>query len=267
MLELTGKTALVTGASAGIGREIARLLAPEVETLVLVARRQDRLEELAAELTRGRAGLRVLVRAVDLTDRAATGALLDALEREGVRVDVFINNAGFGDYGLFDRSDWAKTEQMLELNVVSATFLLRRLIPPMVERGFGAVLNVGSIAGMVANPGMATYGATKAYFNHLSDAIRAELTGTGVVVTALCPGPVATEFQEVAGSEGTNPLPELFHVDAVACAEQGLAGLKRGRARVIPGPVRAVMLPLEVIPKSLVRPVLARMGRKVRGSH
>ena len=267
MLEFTGKTALVTGASAGIGREIARLLAPEVETLVIVARRQDRLDELAAELTRSRADLRVLVRAVDLADRTATGALLDALEREGVRVDVFINNAGFGDFSLFDRSDWAKTEQMLELNVISATFLLRRLIPAMVERGFGAVLNVGSVAGMVANPGMATYGASKAYFNHLSEAIRAELSGTGVVVTALCPGPVPTEFQEVAGSEGTNPLPELFHVGAVACAEQGLAGLKRGRARVIPGPVRALMLPLEVIPKSLVRPVLARIARKVRGSH
>jgi len=265
MLEFTGKTALVTGASAGIGREIARLLAREVETLVLVARRQDRLDELASELGRGRSDLRVLVRAVDLVDRAATGAMLDALERDGVRVDVLINNAGFGYHGLFDQCDWAKTEQMLELNVVSASFLLRRLTPPMVERGFGAVLNVGSVAGMVPNPGMAAYGATKAYFNHLSETVRAELHGTGVHVTALCPGPVPTEFQEVARNE--NPLPLFFQVDAVACAEQGLAGLKRGRARVIPGPVGALMISLEALPKSLVRPVLARMGRKVRESH
>jgi uncharacterized protein len=262
-LDFAGRTAVVTGASAGIGREIARLLGAEVSTLILVARRQDRLEELSAELTRGRSDLRVLSRAVDLTDRAETRRMLDGLEREGIGVDVFINNAGLGIQGLFEQRDWSKIEQMLELNMVSATHLLHWMIPPMVARGFGAILNVGSTAGMVPYPGMAAYGATKAYLNQLSESLRAELAGTGVVVTALCPGPVATEFQEVAGSEGKNPLPKFAWVSARACAEEGLSALKKGKARVVPGPARALSA-LEAVPKPLLRPALARMGAKIR---
>jgi len=263
-IDFRGRTALVTGASAGIGREIARLLGPEVSCLILVARRRERLDELSAELTRDRRDLRVLIRALDLTDRASVAAMIDGLERDGIGVDVFINNAGFGDQGLFDKREWPKIESMLELNMVSATYLLHRLIPPMVARGFGAILNVGSIAGMVPSPAIAAYGATKAYLNHLSEALRAELAGTGVVVTALCPGPVATEFQEVAESEGKNPLPKFAWVDAETCAAKGLEGLKKERGRVIPGPVKAIAA-LEAMPKPLLRAVLSRMGRKARG--
>lgn len=265
MRELRGRTALVTGASAGIGREIARVLAREVAALILVARRLDRLEELAAELRRSRPELRVVVRAVDLTDRAATGAALTDLEREGEVVDVLVNNAGFGDYGLFDRRGWEKIERMLELNVVSATFLLHRLVPRMVERGSGAVLNVGSSAGMLPSPGTGAYASTKAYLNHLSEALRAELEGTGVTVTSLCPGPVETEFQEVAGTRSRKPMPRAFHVSAEQCAEDAVEALKRGRARVIPGlPLRLAVLSLESVPKALVRPFLGRSGRRIR---
>ena len=153
-------------------------------------------------------------------------------------------------------------EGMLELNMVSATFLLHRLIPGMVKRGFGAILNVGSTAGMVPMPGFAAYGATKAYFNHLSEVLRSELAGTGVVVTALCPGPVATEFQAVAGSEKRKPLPDVLHVDAVDCAEQAIVALKRGRARIVPGVLGAV--PLGGIPNLLSRPIFARTAKKLR---
>ncbi|HSN98548.1 MAG TPA: SDR family NAD(P)-dependent oxidoreductase, partial [Candidatus Nanopelagicales bacterium] len=198
-VELSGRTALVTGASAGIGREIARVLARDVGTLILVARRRERLDEVAAELGAGRPSLRVLVRPVDLLDRAATGALLDALEGEGEQVDVLVNNAGFGDYAFFTESAWSKLEPMLELNVVSATYLLHRLVPGMVSRGFGAILNVGSCAGIAPSPQMVAYSATKAYINLLSEGLRAELAGTGVSVTNLSPGPIPTEFQEVAG--------------------------------------------------------------------
>jgi uncharacterized protein len=261
-----GKTALVTGASAGIGREIARLLAREVGTLVLVARRRERLDELAAELGRAHPDLRVLVRAVDLQNRDEAGAVLDALERDGIAIDLLVNNAGFGDYGLFEKSGWTKLEAMIELNVVSFTFLLHRLLPPMVGRGSGAVLNIGSTAGMFASPGVATYSATKAYVNLLSEAIRAEVAAAGVVVTVVCPGPVPTEFQEVAGSEGRLPVPKAFHIDAVQCAEESLAALKRGDARVITGAaMRAAMVSLESLPKVLVRPFLTRMARRSRG--
>jgi uncharacterized protein len=263
MLDFRGRTALVTGASAGIGREMARLLGEEVSTLLLVARRQGRLDELAAELTRGRSDLRVLTRAVDLTDRAATEEMRSGIEREGIGVDILINNAGFGVHGLFEQQDGSKIAQMLELNMVSATYLLHWMIPPMVKAGFGAILNVGSTAGMVPYPGMAAYGATKAYLHHLSESLRAELAGTGVVVTALCPGPVATEFQEVAGSGGKNPLPAFAWVDARTCAAAGLAALKKGKARVVPGPVR-VLWALEGVPKPVLRPILSRMGAKLR---
>jgi hypothetical protein len=265
-IDLTGRTALVTGASAGIGREIARLLARKVGTLVLVARREDRLADLAKELSAARADLRVLVRAVDLVDRAATGAMLDALEKEGVAVDVLVNNAGFGDYGLFERAGWTKTEQMIELNVVSATFLLHRLVPLMVGRGFGAILNVGSTAGMFPSPALGVYSATKAYLNLLSEVLFAELDGTGVHVTVLCPGPVPTEFQEVAGTTGKNPMPKAFHIDAVQCAEEALAALEAGEARCIPGKaVRTAMVSVESLPKVVVRQIARRMAKRTRG--
>ncbi len=263
--DLTGRTALVTGASAGIGREIARLLAREVARIVLLARRKDRLDELAAELRASRPDLRVLVSAVDLADRPATGAALDALEREGVDVDVLVNNAGFGDYGLFEKRGWTKTEQMIELNVVSATFLLHRLLPPMVGRGFGAILNVGSTAGMFPLPGFAAYAASKAYVNLLSEALHAEVSGTGVTVTVLCPGPVPTEFQEVAGSTGRNPMPKAFHIDAAQCAAEAVQALKAGEARCIPGAaVRAAMLSAEALPKGLQRVAAVQMGKRAR---
>jgi uncharacterized protein len=264
-LDLTGRTALITGASAGIGREIARVLAREVGVLVLVARRADRLAELAAELQAAHRDLRIVVRAVDLLDRAATGAMLDGLEHDGLLVDVLVNNAGFGDYGLFEKRGWTKTEQMLELNVVSATFLLHRLLSPMVGRGFGAILNVGSTAGMFPSPALAVYSASKAYVNLLSEALHAELVGTGVSVTVLCPGPVPTEFQEVAGTTGRNPMPRSFYIDAAQCAEEAVRALKAREARHIPGTgVRAAMLSVEALPRVVLRQAAARMGKKAR---
>jgi len=266
MIELRGRTALITGASAGIGREIARVLAREVGTLVLVARRRERLDELAQELVAVRPGLRVLVRAVDLLDRPATLVMLDDLEKAGEAIDVLVNNAGFGDYGLLEKREFSKIERMLELNVVSATLLLSRLVPPMVARRQGAILNLGSVAGILPSPAMSTYAASKAYMNHLSEGLRAELAGTGVSVTVVCPGPVPTEFQEVAGSEARPPLPKAMHVDVVTCAEQAVEALKRGKARIIPGLVpRAMAMTVDALPKAIVRPFLAKMGRKMRG--
>lgn len=264
-VDLVGRTALVSGASAGIGRAIAQVLARKVGALVLVARRRDRLDALAAELVAAHPGLRVVVHAVDLCDRAATGALLDELAAKGEPIDVLVNNAGFGDYGRFDRAGWTKLERMLDLNVVAATLLVHRLVPGMVERGFGGVLNIGSSAGMLPSPGTAVYASTKAYVNHLSEALRAELVGTGVVVTVVCPGPVPTEFQDVAGLAARPSLPKILRVDVDSCAEQAVAALERGAPRVIPGlPMRAVVLGLEALPRIALRPMLDRVGRRLR---
>jgi short-subunit dehydrogenase len=265
MLDLNGKTGLVTGASAGIGREIARLLAKDLGTIVLVARRKERLEELGAELKGAHPKLRVEVRAVDLVDRVETGRMIGDLERHDLSPDVLINNAGFGDYGLFEERAWARQEEMLELNVVSATFLLHRVLPKMIARGFGAVLNVGSSAGMLPGIGMSTYAASKAYFNHLSEAVSAELAGTGVSVTVVCPGPVPTEFQDVANTAGRPPMPKAFQIDAKQCAEEAIDALVHGRTRVIPGArMRAAVVSLESVPRVLLRPFLRRQGERIR---
>jgi uncharacterized protein len=264
MIDLRGKTALVTGASAGIGWEIARVLAREVGTLILVARRRERLAELAEQLRSAHGGLRVEVRPADLIDRAATDALLDALEQEGEQVDVLINNAGSGDFEYFDRSDRGKIERMVDLNVVSATILLHRIVPKMVSRGFGAILNVGSIAGIVGRPQFAVYSATKAYLNHLSDLLHSELAGTGVTVTVVCPGPVATEFQAIAGSD-RYPLPEAIHIDAADCAEQAVDAMKRGRARLVPGAIpRMMAFTANALPKAVVRSAFAYQVKRER---
>lgn len=270
MFDLRGKTALVTGASAGIGRELARVLARDVAKLILVARRRERLDELAAELKANRSDLTVLVEPVDLLDRTATGVLLDELDGRGEQIDVLVNNAGFGDYGLLHEREWSKLERMLELNVVSATFLLSRLVPKMVARGRGAVLNVGSIAGIVPSPAMAAYSATKAYMNYLSETMTAELTGTGVTMTVVCPGPISTEFQEVAGAnEGIArpPMPPVMHIEATKCAEEAVRAMVKGKARVIPGIVpRLLATVTDVMPKVVVRPMVANVVRKLRSS-
>lgn len=266
MLDLKGKTALVTGASSGIGRELARVLArEEVARLVLVARRKDRLDELAAELSADRPGIHVMVRPVDLSDRLATQGLLDQLQVEGIEVDVLINNAGLAAYGPFAESTWERTLETLDVNVVAPTLLLQRLLPEMVRRGSGAVLNVGSSAGSVPSPSLGVYAATKAYVNQLNEVLVAELDGTGVTVTALLPGPVETEFQSVSGSDRRPPLPGPLWVSAREVAEQAVRGLKRGKARVVPGgAMLAALLSMEAMPKAFLRPFLKRVARRFR---
>lgn len=282
-LDLRRKTALVTGASSGIGRAIALVLGRDVSTLVLVARRRDRLDALAKELLAAQPSLAVLVREVDLTDRAATAAMIDELERSGVAVDVLVNNAGFGDRGLLNERPWSKLEALLELNVVSATYLIHRLLPGMIERGSGGILNVGSIAGIVSKPGSAVYGASKSYLNSLSEALHSELSSAGVVVTALLPGPVPTEFGDMAmkadaapvtqsaaapvGDSRRDPIkvPALMKVTAEACAEQGVRALTRGQARVVPGgAVKAMAAVMDNLPRPLMRAMLAGAAKKMR---
>ncbi len=281
--DLRQKTALVTGASSGIGRALADVLARDVSTLVLVARRRDRLDMLAQELRAKRPALRVLVRVVDLTDRTATAAMLDALDDEGIAVDLLVNNAGFGDRGLLHERPWSKLEALLELNVVTATFLIHRLVPGMIARGSGAILNVGSIAGIVAKPGSAVYGSSKSYLNALGEALHAELSSAGIVVTTVLPGPVPTEFGEMAGktdvtpvtdtaSDGAPPsgasrfkLPKVFVVSAEDCAEQAVQALVHGHARVVPGAaVKAMARVMDNLPRPVLRQVLARAASRMR---
>lgn len=229
-------TALVTGASSGIGAEIAKVLAARGQHLTLAARRLDRLEDLAAEL-RERWSVDVAVQACDLTDPAARVALVESVAARGRRVSILVNNAGFSTVGRIVTTDRDRELAMLRTNVEALVDLTTLLLPPMVEAGSGAILNVASTAAFQPIPGQAGYGATKAFVLSYTDALAGELAGSGVTATSLCPGPVETEFVEAAGFDeaDTGAMPRFFWVEADDVAEQAVAALAAGKRRVIPG--------------------------------
>jgi short-subunit dehydrogenase len=236
-MNLSGCHALITGASAGIGREFARQLASRASSIVLVARRQDRLEALRNELKQHNSRLQIHIRKTDLSDQVQVDALCEWIEREKIVIDFLINNAGLGDNGAFTASDPAHIKELMHVNMVALTLLTRRLLPPMITRKHGAILNVSSSAGFLPIPGVAVYAASKAYVTSFSEALRAELDGTGVNVTALCPGPVHTEFADVARRKDSRVAkpPELAHVSVERVVRDGLAGVEADRPIVIPG--------------------------------
>jgi len=252
-----GCTALITGASSGLGVEFARQLAPRARALVLTARRQDRLEQLKAELTRSNPNLSVYCYALDLSDTDSLERFIRWLSDEGVRISFLINNAGLGDHGLFQASEWPKVQSMLDVNITALTRLTHALLPGLRTFTDAAILNVSSSASFLPVPQLAVYAATKAYVTSFSEALRAELRGTGISVTALCPGPVDTEFGNVANSGHTGPgftPPEFLKVPAEQVVQEALLGVERDRARVIPGwTIFLGMSVLLLVPFALVR--------------
>lgn len=251
-------TALITGASSGLGAEFARQLAPHAVEMVLVARRLDRLEALRQELERP--GLTIHLRQVDLSRASERDALLQWLEESGVRVNFLINNAGLGDHGRFERSDQERIRQMLEVNIVALTELTWRLFPTLRCAPEAAILNVSSVVGLTPMPKMAVYAATKAYVNSFTEALRAELRGTGVRVTAVCPGPVPTEFATTAQRQGFPdpvPAPACFKAPPERVVASALRAVELDRARVIPGWFLAcVMLLTAAMPMILMRLIM-----------
>jgi hypothetical protein len=240
-----------------------------VRALVLVARRAERLSELADELRRSHASLRISVQRCDLVDRAAVDRMLEAATAEVGELDILVNAAGLGDFALLESTTWEKLEQMLRLNVVALTYLTRRALEPMLRRGRGGVLNVSSGLGLVFLPGFAAYAGTKHYVTAFSESLRSELRGTGVVVSQVCPGPVATEFHEVAGNPpDIRAIQGLMQISAERCARIALRAFARGRALVVPGLLAKLFIGLgRLAPRRLLRGVLrvfARMLRKRR---
>lgn len=231
--------ALITGASAGIGREFARQLASRAHTIVLVARREQQLLDLRDELSERSPKLRIAVHRSDLARAEEIEELLRWIEGEGLAIDLLINNAGLGDIGAFATADPERITQMMLVNMVALTRLTRGLLPALIAQKRGAILNVSSSASFLPMPNFAVYAATKAYVTSFSEALRSELLGTGVSVTALCPGPVRTEFTEMARRSpgGVVPAPELAHVPVEEVVRAALHGLERQRAIVIPGGV------------------------------
>ena len=254
-----GCCALITGASAGIGREFARQLAGRAGSLILVARRLDRLEELRDELTRKDPNLNVRCRAADLSRVEEIAALAEWLARENIAVDFLINNAGLGDRGSFATAAPERVQEMLAVNIVALTRLTRELLPPMIAKKRGAILNVSSTAGFLPIRNMAVYAATKAYVTSFSDGVRAELRKKGITVSALCPGPVATEFGEVAqrpSGKRERPSPEFMRVAVEDVVRAGLEAIERDKPIVVPGAVMKIaMFLVRLTPMAILRRV------------
>ena len=262
-----GGTVLVTGASAGIGRELARQLAPRARALVLLARRAGHLEALRADLLAQHPHLQVVALPADLSDEGDVRRALTEAQEQAGPVDVLINNAGVGDQALFDRADWPHTRQLLLTNVLAPVQLCSALVPAMVSRGRGGVLNVGSGAGLTVMPAAAAYAASKRFVDGFTEALRADLAGTGVVVTQVCPGPVDSEFDTVAGSVGgmTGTPPQFMRISAARCAAEALAGFDRGAPMVFPGrPYRIAMRALPLVPRGMQRRQAAQSAARVR---
>jgi short-subunit dehydrogenase len=245
---LAKPVALVTGASAGLGVEFARELSKRGYALVLAARRKDRLEALAAELGNARTV------EIDLAREGAATALIADVEAAGECVDLLVNNAGFGLTGRFANQQPARLREMIDLNCGALTELCRAAAPGMVERGSGAILNVASTAAFQPGPGMAVYFATKAYVLSLTEALHEELKRHSIKVSALCPGPTATEFGEVAGFGKT--IPKFAYSDAPGVVRAALRGLDRNQAVVIPGLLNKLSgQGHRLLPRSLLRKI------------
>ncbi len=256
-MKLEGCTVLITGASAGIGREFARQLAARASSIILVARREERLLSLRDEILRRNPNAKMHIRKIDLSKPAEIDELVAWLGREKIEVDLLINNAGVGDLGHFATIDPERLNQILGVNVVALATLTQRLLPQMIARKRGAILNVSSTAGFLPIAGFAVYAASKAFVTNFSEAMRTEVKDKGVSVCALCPGPVHTEFMDVAQRPGGRPYmsaPEFVHVTAEEVARDGLAAIERDQPLVIPGfLMKLAMLFVRLTPLSILR--------------
>jgi uncharacterized protein len=251
-------TCLVTGASSGIGSDIARELAGRGLGVTLVARREDRLRTLAGELES--TGVRVEVIAADVADPDARAKMIDTINRAGLDVEVLINNAGYGSGGSFIELGPESEVAMVRINCEAVVALTRHYLPQMVERGRGAVLNVGSTAGEQPLPRQATYSATKAFVNTFSDALHEETHGTGVTVTSLRPGPVKTEFGDVAGiSESLFAAPDFTIKSSEDVAKCAVEALEHGKRTAAPGvAAKFATIAGRVTPRTVLLPTLRR---------
>lgn len=255
----TGQVALVTGAAGGIGRELARLLAKDGYTLVLVGRTEETLAEAAAELA-GLSGADAHVIAQDLAAEGAAEAVAQRVAELGLSVDVLVNNAGFGYDAPFAQSSPERQRDLLQVNNTALTELCLAFLPGMITRGRGGILNVASIAGFMPGPYMATYYASKAYVQSLTQALHVELRPCGVHATALCPGPVSTNFWRAADAGHTALARATLPAPAVARA--GYAAFKLNKAACVPGLLpKAVVFSTRLLPRGLIARIASALQR------
>ncbi len=257
-----GSVAVVTGASSGIGEQFARQLVARGYRVVVTARREDRLQQLCTELGGEKHAVAI---GTDLAVPAHRDRLVARIEELGAQVDILVNNAGLGIYTKFGAEGRAKELQMLRVDVVAVADLMLRYLPGMVERGRGAIINLSSVSGFQPAPYNAGYAAAKAYVLWLSEAVNAEVAGNGVTVTAVCPGPVPTEFQAANDADYlVDRMPGFTQVSAERVVADALKAAERGRASVVPGgpQVRFTLGASRHVPTPLVLPVLTRMLKR-----
>ena len=261
------KTVVITGASSGLGEEFAKQMAPDAEKLVLVARRGDRLEILKEELLKKHAQLSIATEQVDLANSDELGRFATKLIDGTYITEVLINNAGLGDLGCFVNAEWSKIEAMLTVNMVVLTKLAHVVLPGMCERKRGEILNVSSLASTLPIPDFAAYAATKAYVTSFSEALRLEVQEHKVGVTALCPGPVHTEFGAVANRKPEKekiPGSEFASIPKEQCVREGLVAMDAHRATVFPGfKIRLFKLCIALLPMPLLRLLMGRRPRRI----
>ncbi|HXV15013.1 MAG TPA: SDR family oxidoreductase [Candidatus Krumholzibacteria bacterium] len=251
--------ALVTGASMGLGAEFARLLASEGYDLVVTARSADRLGALKKEIE-GLHGVGVRVVVHDLADPRAPVAIYDDVRAAGLEIDVLVNNAGFGMYGLFHQSDLQTELDMIQVNIAAVVHLTKLFARDMVARKRGRILNVASTAGFQPGPLQSVYYASKAFVLSFTEAIANELRGTGVTATALCPGPTPTEFQKRAHVGKVRGLRLMMRINPDVVVRAGYAGMMKGKAVVVPGALNNVMaFTVRFFPRRMVTAVVRRI--------
>jgi uncharacterized protein len=244
---IRGCTALITGATAGLGAEFARQLGPVASRLVLVGRRVERLADLADSLKSSNPHLQIDSIAVDLARSSERERLAAHIIQEQIPLNLLVNNAGLGDLGAFDSAEWSRLASVLEVNVTALTHLTHLLLPMLRAQGPSGILNVSSVAGFYPLPEMAVYAATKAYVTSFSEALRMELSSEGIAVTALCPGPVPTEFFQVASRDGEtiramDRSHPILAASPVLVVREALWGLEKDKPGVIPNSLLALLV-------------------------
>lgn len=268
-MDYTGRSALITGASAGIGAAFARSLAGKGANIVLTARREDRLHQLADELKK-KYSVKVDVISGDFNLPDTPERIFRQLERQGIEVDILINNAGIGLPGQFLDYEWAKHRDFLELMVTSYAHMTRLFLPGMVKRGFGRQILVSSVAGLVpGSAGHTMYGASKAFLVSFAESLAAECAGKGVHVSALCPGFTYTEFHDVSGTrELVSKLPKLLFMDPEPVVEGAIRAVEKEKTVYVPGFVNKFLVAfLKLLPRSLSEALLRRNSKRFRAQH
>ena len=260
------RTALVTGASAGIGRALAHVFAENGFSVVLTARREDRLAAVSREI-QDRHGVRAETVVADLADPTAPARIFDELARRQIVVDALVNNAGYGVAGKFARSDWATHRAFLEVMVNAVAHLTHRFEPGMKARGYGRILNVSSLAGLIpGSAGHTLYAAAKAFLIKFSESLALEHAGDGVRVSALCPGFTYSEFHDVLGNRRlVSRLPSYLWMDAHTVARQGYAAVMAGRVLCVPGVVnQAIASVTRLVPEPVALRIMRRQAKRIR---